>query len=127
MERYGERTLYRFLHARLTPDSTASFASRPSTDSPSVGARPRHRALIAPPRVGDARRARYDPGEYASEHDPAPVILAVPTAARAETATAAVARTDAQITACCVDATVTRSTLQIVTDTAQRHSATVTV
>jgi hypothetical protein len=125
-EWYGERTLHRFFHGRLTPDS---YGVLRLPDRPPIhllleldrGTEPSQRL-----HEKAMRYARTLPRSTLSEHDPL-VILAVPTAARAETATAAVARTDAQITVVVWSATATRSTLQIVTDTAQRHSATVSV
>ena len=125
-EWYGERTLHRFFHGRLTPDS---YGVLRLPDRPPIhllleldrGTEPSQRLCEKA-----TRYARTLSRSTLSEHDPL-VILAVPTAARAETATAAVARTDVQITVVVWSATATRSTLQIVTDTAQRHSATVGV
>jgi hypothetical protein len=125
-EWYGERTLHRFFHGRLTPDS---YGVLRLPDRPPIhllleldrGTEPSQRL-----REKAARYASALPRSTLSEHDPL-VILAVPSAARAETATAAIAHTAAPITVVVWSAAATRSTLQIVTDTAQRRSATVSV
>jgi hypothetical protein len=125
-EWYGERTLHRFFHGRLTPDSygVLRLPERP----------PIHLLLELDRGTEPSQRLREKAARYASalprstlsEHDPL-VILTVPSAARAETATAAIAHTAAPITVVVWSATATRSTLQIVTDTARRHSAAVSV
>ncbi len=125
-EWYGERTLHRLFHGRLTPDSygVLRLPERP----------PIHLLLELDRGTEPSQRLREKAARYASalprstlsEHDPL-VILAVPSAARAETATAAIADTAAPITVVVWSATATRSALQIVTDTAQRHATTVNV
>jgi hypothetical protein len=125
-EWYGERTLHRLFHGRLSPDSygVVRLPDRP----------PVHILLELDRGTETSQRLREKATRYASalprstlsQHDPL-VILAVPTAARAETATAAVAHVGAPITVVVWSAQATRSTLQIVADAARRHRTVVGV
>jgi hypothetical protein len=120
-EWYGERTLHRLFHGRLAPDSYGVLRLPDRV--------PVHLLLELDRGTETSRRVREKATRYASslprstlrEHDPL-VILAVPSAARAETATTAIADTGAPITVVVWSAVATRSTLQIVIDAARRLS-----
>jgi hypothetical protein len=120
-EWYGERTLHSFFHGRLAPDS---YGVLRLPDQPAI-----HLLLELDRGTETSQRLREKAVRYASalprstlrEHDPL-VILTVPSAARGETATTAIADTRAPITVVVWSAAATRSTLQIVTDAARRHA-----
>jgi hypothetical protein len=121
-EWYGERTLHRHFHGRLAPDSYGVL--RLPDEPPIHLLLELDRASEPSSRLREKaeRYARALPRSSLAEHRPT-VILAVPTAARAETATKAVAHTGAPITVAVWSAAATRSPLEIVAEAARRCEA----